>query len=149
MAELSERCKTLLRDAGWHEERSVNISDYENVLQKEGYPVHQCVQNFLSSFAGLRIFIPTQDGFKDTSDILIDPIKAVEQVFIERVSEEYNSRTGCNLCVFGFYCGHMVLMMSTDGQVFGGYDEFLVHIGNSAEDAIEAMCGIRDFIEVE
>jgi hypothetical protein len=63
--------------------------------------------------------------------------------------EEYNLRVGSELCVIGLYHrGRMVIMMDGEGRVLGGYDETLVHIGGSGEEALQSLCLGGDFSPV-
>ncbi len=38
---------------------------------------------------------------------------------------------------------HMILVMSSDGEVFAGFDSFLCYVGTSGDDAIESLCSGR------
>jgi len=37
----------------------------------------------------------------------------------------------------------MILVMSSDGEVFAGFDSFLCYVGTSGDDAIESLCSGR------
>jgi hypothetical protein len=58
----------------------------------------------------------------------------------ERV-ETYEARIGEQLCVIReAFKEHMALVMSNSGVVYAAYDDTLVRVGQSGEDAIEALC---------
>jgi hypothetical protein len=42
----------------------------------------------------------------------------------------------------------MVLLMDENGQVYAGYDEYMILVGNSGAEAIEALCTGRTLIEI-
>ncbi len=39
--------------------------------------------------------------------------------------------------------GYLKLMIDERGRIFGGYDQVLLAIGTSGEDAVEALCSGR------
>ena len=138
---LSEKTKELLRKAGWDESGKCDTAAYEEALKAEGYPVPGCVKSFLRSFGGLEVSIPPLHEDGEDDDFLLDPLQAIDRVYVERVSEEYSVRVGLPLCVIGLYHrGHMVLLMDTEGGVYGGYDDTLVRFASCGEDALEALC---------
>jgi hypothetical protein len=109
-------------------------------LVTEGYEPTSHLTDFLGSFAGLRVSHPAAraPGFEDYFHL--DPIKAVNGIYRERVNM-YEERVGERLCVFGeAFREHMVLMMSSTGTVYAAYEDVLVRVGSSGEDAIEALC---------
>lgn len=146
---LSERTTALLQQAGWSPTRQVDTGVYERALAAEGYPVHQRVKAFLSAYAPLRIFAPVEGSRTEAREILIDPLLAMEAVYVERVAEDYSPRVGQALCVVGqYHDGNVVLLMDAEGGVYGGYDETLLHLGETGEQALEAMCSGGSFSEV-
>ena len=147
MPKLSDKTKKILRGAGWSETRAVDPGVYRRVLEAEGYPVHPCVLEFLRSFASIRAFFTTTQG--EDNDFFLDPVEAVDVIYMERVAEDYSPRIGMPLCVIGLYHhDNMVLLMDSGGAVYGGYDETLLHIADSGEEAIEAMVSGAEFSEV-
>ncbi len=135
----SPQCLAVLHGAGWSEARVVDTGDYRSLLAAEGYPVHACVLRFLRSFGGLHLSGADPNR---SDEVLIDPVAAIESVYIERILEDYSAKAGSPLCVFGLCgSGHMVLMMDADGCVFGGYDETFLRFGEDGEAALERLCG--------
>lgn len=147
MSKLSDKTKEILKGQGWSESRDVDPGVYVRVLEAEGYPVHPCVQEFLRSFASIRAFFTTPEG--EDNDFFLDPVEAVDFIYMERVAEDYSPRVGLPLCVIGLYHhNNMVLMMDSGGAVYGGYDETLMHIADSGVEAVEAMVSGAAFSEV-
>lgn len=149
MTTFSTATIALLHQAGWSEDRCVDTSEYEKCLKSEGYPIHAVVLDFLKSFGGLRLVYPHYRVPETNDEFWIDPIIAAADIYIERISEDYNERVGAKLCVIGeAFSRHMTVMMAPDGRVYAGYDDTLIHVGNSGTDAIEALCSGRDMPEV-
>ena len=147
MSKLSKQTKQILQAAGWSETRDVDPGVYRRVLEAEGYPVHPCVEEFLRSFASIRAFFTTPQG--EDNDFFLDPVEAVDFIYMERVAEDYSPRVGMPLCVIGLYHhDNMVLLMDSGGGVYGGHDETLLHVADSAEEAIEAMIMGAEFTEI-
>ena len=64
---------------------------------------------------------------------------------MSKLKGNYSHRVGKKLCSVGEASdAYMILAMSSDGEVFGGFDDFLCYIGNSGDDAIEALCSGRE-----
>ncbi len=141
METLHEKVREVLHASGWRKPCEVDVQRYRHALRAEGYPVHEIVETFLRSYGGLQVFLPLRENGSERDDFHLDPLAAIDSIYIERVREEYDLRTGSALCVIGLYHrGHMVLMMDGQGRVFGGYDETLVKVGESGEEALRALC---------
>lgn len=138
----------MLHQAGWSEERRIDISEYEKCLKAEGYPVPTVVVDFLERFGGLRVVYPHPRVLQTNDEFCINPIVAAAHIYPERV-EDYSERVGAPLCVIGeAFSYHMTLVMNPDGQIYAGYDDTLIYVGNSGIDAIEAICSGRDMPEI-
>jgi hypothetical protein len=126
----------ILRSGGWFEGRSVDTAAWENLLRKEGHPVHAAVIAFLREFGGLVFENPnpvrqasTDWGFR------------VEKAVASAVRMKYYSeRARRPLCVIGESDrGYLQLMMDETGQVYGGFDEEFFYLGKSGRHAIDAL----------
>lgn len=141
MHTFSEHTKAILFEAGWSDSRSVDTRDFEQRLESEGYRVYESVSRFLESFGGLMVSVHLPQSHHLTVDFHFNPSATVKSIYSKRVSGDQRIWADPPLCVIGFYHrGHMVLMMDEQGCVYGGYDDLLVFIGASGEEAIEAMC---------
>ncbi len=68
-------------------------------------------------------------------------MEAVDNVDPDWVIENYSERTDSNLCLIGeAFNGYMALCMSPKGEVYAGFDETLVYVGVSGEEAINKLC---------
>lgn len=149
MKDFSQKTLALLQQAGWSENRTVDISEYEKILKSEGYQIYAVVVDFLKRFGGLRLVFPHHRVPQHNDEFIIDPSIAAADIYIERVKEDYSERVGAQLCVIGeAFSRHMTVMMASDGKVYAGYDDLLICVGNSGTDAIEAICSGREMPEI-
>lgn len=131
----SKKVLNTLYNAGWSSTRSENISSFIQALNADGHEVFPVVKDFLSRFGGLEIIYTSRAGYKDS--LHFDAKAATEAIFPEQV-REYEEVLGTSLCIIGeFATKHSTLMMSPQGQVYGGYDEGIVFCGQNGEQAIE------------
>ncbi len=149
MPRFSKDTEALLIKAGWREERKIDTTVYERALIEEGFEIPNCVIALLQEFGGLRIVHPHAKVPEETDDFIFEMVKAT---FISRngwVKENYSHRVGKKLCRVGEACdAHMILAMSSDGEVFAGFDSFLCYVGSSGDDAIESLCSGRVLREI-
>jgi len=149
MPRFSTDTEALLRKAGWREGRKIDTSEYEQILIKEGFEIQNCVIALLQEFGGLRIVHPHAKVPRETDDFIFDVDKAVVEYGCGWAKGNYNHRVGKKLCSVGEACdAHMILVMSSDGEVFAGFDDFLCYVGSSGDDAIEALCSGRVLREI-
>lgn len=129
-----------LKKAGWDYNRLINTTDFVKAYQEYGFPILNHVLEFLSRFGNLKInFLNLRNGIDDNFDF--DVRHGLEVEVIERVKEDYMPRiNNKKMCIIGTaYRDHYVLLMDEDGKVYGGYDSYFVKIGDSGENAIEAI----------
>ena len=139
MTVFSAQTRALLQRAGWSENRSVDTSEYEKSLNSEGYPLHEAVLDFLKRFGGLRVIYPHHRAKDEKDEFYINPTVAVAGISSGWV-EEYSERVGVQLCVIGqAFSYRMTLVMAPNGEVYAGFDDTLICIGNSETDPIEAL----------
>ncbi len=149
MPRFSTDTESLLRKAGWQEGRKIDTTGYEQVLREEGFEIPACVIALLQEFGGLRIVHPHAKVPGKTDDFIFEAVKATVEHRGGWAKGNYSHRVGKKLCSVGEACNaHMILVMSSDGEVFGGFDDFLCYIGSSGDDAIEALCSGRDVREI-
>jgi hypothetical protein len=148
MSKFSDATLDILCRAGWHEDRLVDTSGYEEALQSRGYPFHPAVEDFLRHFGGLRVVHPHAKVTHMQDYFDLDASKAAESTLPEWVSL-YSERVGAPLCVIGMaFRDYMVLVMDPSGTVYAGYDNVLRKVGESGPDAIEALCSGRVLSEI-
>lgn len=150
MSNFSKKTLDLLRHAGWKEDwKAAHLNEYQQILTDEGFELSDTVTQFLTRFGGLLVEHPHAQLPEETEHFHFEVIKAVEGIDPDWVKEDYSERVGKPLCIIGeAFNRYMVLAMSPDGQVYAGFDGTLVHVGQSGEDAIEALCTGRELEQV-
>lgn len=130
--------KESLMDAGWYQEREFDISPYKSANIKHGHtPYNEATEQFLRSFGGLTLGAPR-------GRFHFNAKKASKTLFPEDV-KEYEERLGVALSVIGEADnGCYTLMMAPTGVVYGAFDELLILVGMSGEEAIERLHQGRD-----
>lgn len=145
----SEKTKEALLDAGWHEERKIDISEYEETLISEGYPLNQKTKDFLTEFGGLEVIHDAYVMPDETDYFHFDPIIAIDNVMRKTINK-YEKRIRKSLDVIGeAFSSHMVLMMDYEGKIYGGYDSFLTCLGENFYEAINNLCEGTETEEIE
>lgn len=144
-----QKIKDLLIKSGWYENRRIDTSNLLEKVSENGYEILPKVIEFLKEFDGLIIrFYNLKNSLAD-DDVTIDFNKASELECIERIREDYQHRIGKRLCVIGTaYREYFVLIMDEEGRVYGGYDDYLVKIADSAIEAINAIVSGKKFTEI-
>lgn len=139
MHSFSPQALRLLRRAGWIEERSVDVMQWERLLSDAGHPVSIAVVSFLREFGGLVFANP--DAIPPAAeDWHFDVARALSQGGSRTRVRQYVRRLHTDLCPIGYgFGGYMALMMDDLGRVFGGYDQVFLYIGDSGSDAINAL----------
>jgi hypothetical protein len=148
MHTFSEKALTALNEAGWSEDRQIDITPFVEMLEKEGNVVFPVVADFLRSFGGLELSWPhpTADspsklgwGERRVRLYILAPydpglVRIVPQFWLHREDELV---LGVNLCSIG-NCGDGIdLLMAESGKVYGSYGETKFDLGNSGEEMIE------------
>lgn len=142
---LSEKTSQILKKNGWTEDRQVPTTEWQRYLEKNGFKTFPGVLQFLSNFGGLDIEYPRNRAFGKTDTFNFDPIKAANFTFPENVAL-YEKTLGAELSPIGqVYRGHMVLLMDPTGRVFAAFDDvFILKLGETVMDAVEALCSDRE-----
>lgn len=145
----SELTKQCLLKTGWHPGRNVSLpEEIEAELRAAGHVLLPSARAFLAEFGGLTIVHP--HARTQTSDrFVIDALLAANGRDPGWV-REYERRTGESaLTPVGEAArGYLIMCMGPGGHVYGGYDNFLIHLGTSGDDAIEGLCIGREAPEV-
>lgn len=149
MRRFSSETEVFLKKAGWRKGRAVNIDDYIHVFENETFTIPESVINFLREFGGLTVMHPHAKVPGAMDFFTFNVNKAIQDHDHLWVKEDYSKRVGKTLCIIGqAFRDYMVLSMSDDGEVYAGFDEFLVHVGSSGDQAIENLCLGKELKEI-
>ncbi|WP_210522022.1 SUKH-3 domain-containing protein [Hymenobacter terricola] len=129
-----------LSQAGWFAGRRVSTIKYRAYLAGEGYAWFPKVAAFLEEFGDLRVQFERESRRVDTLNL--DACDASADFDGKWVQQAYAPRIGqTQLCVIGqAYSDHLLLFMDEEGNVYGGFDDFLCFIADSGHNALEAIC---------
>lgn len=146
--ELTTQC---LLKAGWHPGRYVPLpGETEAELRAGGHVLLPSARAFLAEFGGLTIACPHGRTQAAPDSFVIDAMPAARGRDPDWV-REYERRSGePDLTPVGEAAhGHLIMCMGPGGHVYGGYDDFLVRLGTSGDDAIEGLCTGREAPQVD
>ncbi|MFX0196969.1 MAG: SUKH-3 domain-containing protein [Candidatus Hodarchaeota archaeon] len=149
MRRFSTETEAFLKKAGWRKGRAVNIDDYVQFLKNETFDIPKTVINFLREFGGLKVVHPHAKVPGKMDFFSFNVKKAIQDHDPLWVKEEYSNRVGKQLCIIGqAFRDYMVLSMSEDSEVFAGFDDILVYVGSSGDQAIENLCLGKELKEI-
>lgn len=94
-----EKANNLLRQAGYYEERRVDISDILEMYEKYGYHCNDAQEAFMAHYAGLEIHYNHPMWNQDIL-LRLDPIKAQSMITMD-VVEEYMKFLQDDLLIIG------------------------------------------------
>jgi hypothetical protein len=147
MTTFSKQTMVTLHIAGWSEEYQYDTTEDERLLKAEGYPVFPVVLEFLKRFGGIRFRYPNHINY-GSEFASFGAAVAVASTLSERVQLD-EEELGAPLCLIGIcYSGNMWVMMDKDGYVYTDYGNCLFLLGTSGEDAIEALCTRRGYLDI-
>lgn len=134
---VSVRC---LREAGWHPERRIDVSECERAMERHGVRLQESARRFLETFGKLELRYSKRglSGLEGACHFHADV--AVLRIDSELL-DEYQQFLDCKLSVVGACSdGETVLLMDEKGAVYGGIEETLFVLGQTGVDAINALC---------
>ena len=146
-SDLTAQC---LQKAGWHPGRNVPLpGEIEAELHAGGHALLPPARAFLAEFGGLTVIHPHARARTRPDRFVIDALLAAKGTDPSWV-REYERRSGePALTPVGEAArGYLIMCMGPDGHVYGGYDDFLIRLGTSGDDAIEGLCTGREAPQV-
>ncbi|QDA60227.1 SUKH-3 domain-containing protein [Hymenobacter jejuensis] len=140
MIAFAEDVEQALQEAGWYQGRSTDISQYQEVIEREGLPWNRAVHGFLSEFGGLLLHFVRHDGSLTSAHF--HALRALGSDDAFWVPEKYAPRLPQHqLCVVGqAYNNQLLLFMDETGAMYGGFEDFLYLIAATGAEAIQAIC---------
>lgn len=104
---------------------------------------------FVSEFDGTSFrYVRGAPGDRYEEECVLDVVAAIRGTYSSRV-REYERRVGEDLWPVGFTgSGHVVLMMSASGKVYGGYDDYLALYGEGGRIAIRNIADGESVVRV-
>jgi hypothetical protein len=140
MHTFSEKALAVLHEAGWSEDRQIDITPYVEMLEKEGNVVFLVVADFLRRFGGLDLSwqhpLPgVREEIWHHLYILSPYSPGLIRIQPKSSLEGSEAVLGVNLCSIGNTS--MDILMTEAGRVYGNDGADFYDLGNSGEEMIE------------
>jgi hypothetical protein len=133
-----EEALQILIKAGWHEGRQVSLDEFIVKLLQEGYELFPTAKEFLKEFGYLEVRYPFSPQY-NCEPFSIFP----HHIFLEKTEPQlqaYERAAGVPLCAIGCsYEGHGLLMIGTNGLLYGGFGEYFWQESGEGLSALIAM----------
>lgn len=133
-----EKVYDLLNQAGYFEEREVDISDILQMYEEYGYHYNTDQETFMKKYVGLEIHY-NHPIWKQDVLLRLNPIKAQRPMTMD-VVEEYNEFLKDDLLIIGdIERENLTLFLSGKGFYFAGYDDCLINFGDNFETMLNML----------
>ncbi|MNO65460.1 hypothetical protein D3C76_562180 [compost metagenome] len=142
MENLSDKTIQILLQAGWSQNRKIDLSNTVEFLEKMGYQVFDTVINVLRLFGGIEYKFKHPDGSLETFHF--SPEEAVGDYYEKEDFDEFEVRVKEALVVVGeAYRGNLILFVSKSGKVFGKNGYSLYKFGDDIYEALDTLCSFK------
>ncbi|MCC3160722.1 SUKH-3 domain-containing protein [Hymenobacter sp. 15J16-1T3B] len=141
MSSFPDEVRYTLREAGWHEGRSVGTQPYSAAITSFGGAWFAAADKFLQEFGGLHLRFLRHDG--SVSNLQVEPPLAVQLPHAQAAHAALSQRLGRPaLAVLGqAYGDDLLLLMDEQGRIYGaGCDDCLYLLGSDTAAALAAVC---------
>lgn len=133
-----EKVNFLLKQAGYFDERNVDICAILQMYEKFGYHYNDNQKDFIKKYAYLKIYY-IHPKWKQDMLLRLDPIEAQKEITMD-VVEEYNEFLKDDLLIIGdIEKENMTLFLSEKGFYFTGYDDCLINWGKNFEEMLSKL----------
>lgn len=133
-----EKVETILKESGYFEGRSVDISHIMQMYENYGYCYNDTQKAFMEKYAYLEIHYNHPIWNQDML-IRFNPIEAQKAITMD-VVEEYNEFLQDDLLIIGdIENENLTLFLSQKGIYFAGYDDCLVNWGSEFNVMIDML----------
>ena len=127
-----EKVNILLEQAGYCEERTVDISDILHMYEENSYHCNAKQKQFIEKYARLEIHY-IHPIWKQDMLLRLNPIEAQKEITMDAV-EEYNEFLQDDLLIIGeIEKENITLFLSEKGFYITGYDDCLINWGDNFE----------------
>ena len=127
-----EKVNFLLEQAGYSEERNVDISVILHMYEEYGYHYNDKQKQFIKKYAYIEIHY-IHPIWKQDMLLRLNPVEAQKAITMD-VVEEYNEFLQDDLLIVGdIEKENMTLFLSEKGFYFTAYDDCLINWGENFE----------------
>ena len=140
-----------LTNAGWRPGRHTPVPvDTEAELAADGHELLASAHAFLTEFGGLTVIHPHFRVVDTLDNFVIDPLLAASGTDPAWVRDyERRTRESALTPIGEASRGYLIMCMGPAGAVYGGYDDVLLKLGTSGDDALEALCTGRELSQID
>jgi hypothetical protein len=140
-----------LTEAGWRPGRRIPVApEVETELRAHGHQLLPSARKFVEEFGGLAVVHPHFKVAGSLDNFVIDPLLATKGRDAGWVREyERRTRESALTPIGEASRGYLIMCMGQEGAVYGGYDNILVRLGASGEEALEALCTGKESLQIE
>lgn len=135
-----------LKEAGWDEERNIDIKQIESIFKERKIEVFQVTKDFLSKFAMISVEFPKLGSlFNTVEKINFNLLNAIGDClggeYVNDLEEEYKEIIGEKLNPVGeIDRGNLILLITPTEKYYGYTDGCLVKFGDNTEEMLECLC---------
>ncbi|MEU4445664.1 SUKH-3 domain-containing protein [Actinosynnema sp. NPDC050801] len=133
-----------LGDAGWHSQRSMDVSPWLNSLQREGYLPSPLAQEILGTLGGLEVYPINSFGsnFRNQEPFNFDPIKAGSGQ--RELALEVEKYLGGSYFPIGEWLSYSSVFIEAEGRAVSAGLGWIWEMGSTFEEALTlAVCADR------
>jgi hypothetical protein len=146
MYKFSDKTKEILYANGWSENRKVDIEEYKAYYTETKQPVSEDIFQFLRSFGGLTVTIPSTKFPKQRIMLFsINPHKHRRWQDAKDYGEQWIKKT---LCHVGIIQNTNTFAVTPQGECYSMFDDFVTLFGASITEGIETLCMGEDGIMI-
>ncbi len=125
-----------LKQAGWTPARLIDTTEAEDVYERAGYSVFDLGKEFLGRFGGLEIEFVRYGELDRIWFLAARTVEFTDPLWVD----DYSNRAGMPLLPVGYGLNdHLMILVASDGSVYGGFDDFFQRFGDDVPAAIEAI----------
>ncbi|WP_082107257.1 SUKH-3 domain-containing protein [Chromobacterium vaccinii] len=133
---------------GWSPNRAISTQGIISTWKNEGYEIFQEALDFIKTLDGITFKHTSRSG-ESEGESCFDSILATKGFDRLWAIEVYEPIIGKKLIPIGQgYSRHLTYLISNDGAIYGGYDDFFCEIGSDVCKAIENIICNKEFITI-
>ena len=139
-----------LLDCRWKKDRKVDIKLIEDFYVKHGFIHFDCIKKSLEEFGMLEFRFPKRGSpFNTIEEINFNPFLAfgngTDKEYTDSIQEDYSEIEdikNVELYPVGETSrGNMILIMDSEGKLFGYTDSCLVKYGDNTDEMLDCLIG--------
>ncbi|AEV69955.1 SUKH-3 domain-containing protein [Acetivibrio clariflavus] len=136
----SQSTKELLIKSGWYENRKIDTTELERLIESRGFKVFPKVKEFLQEYGMLEFRIHHPDIKSEVIVHNTNPIQALGDAGDRRIVAQFEELAKEELVIVGeLHNRNLFLMISETGKVFCDNGKH----GNNFEEALESILNYK------